>query len=159
LPLNTLDQPQTTRAAPASWSANLVRQRLVEAYSIERRLPGDNRRRSLASSWPAEVLHPFTDVVHWDDARQRVWDSWANARGASAVEVSRMEAAQAWLERLQGDERRYLQAWAFASARGLSVRRMIEKRGIKRTTFYRIVEKAAARIAANLNAASVEVRP
>lgn len=153
----TLDQPSTARP-PATWTGELVRQRLVEACLTERRLPGQGARR-VQSAWPAAVLHSFTDVLHWDDARERVWNAWENVKGAEPIDVSKMEEAQAWLSWLADiDERRYLAAWSLASARGMSVRAIIEKRGIPRTTFYRVIDRAACRIAERLNKQGVQVR-
>ena len=74
--MNALDQTTTTRP-PAIWSADLVRKRLVDAFDIERRLPGQGHKR-IASAWPATPLHSWQDKVFWDDARDRVLDSWAN---------------------------------------------------------------------------------
>jgi hypothetical protein len=154
--VNALDQTSTARPAPA-WTGELVRQRLVEAASVERRLPGIGARR-LRSTWPATPLHTFTEMMHWDDARERVWNAWENAKGAYPIEVSRMEEAQAWLVWLPEVERRYLDAWAVASARSLSVSAMLGKRHIPRRTFYRVIERAAQRIAERLNKQGVQVR-
>jgi hypothetical protein len=151
-----LDQTRTARP-PATWSAELVRQRLVEAFAIERRMPGQ-RFAVIASAWPATPVHEFQEIMHWEDARERVWDSWAKARGVYSYEVSRMEQSFSWLERLPEGERRCLAAWALCSARGLNVKRMIEKRRWSRTTFYRQIEKAAAHIADRLNVEGVQVR-
>jgi Domain of unknown function (DUF6362) len=152
----TLDQTSTARPAPA-WTGDLVRQRLVEAFSTERRMPGDARKR-LASTWPATPLHTFAEVMHWDDARQRVWDNWAQSKGVFPNEVSRMEEAIGWLSWLDEGERRCLAAWALASSRGLSVRAMLGKRKWSRSTFYRKVEDAVARIAERLNKQGAQVR-
>ena len=70
--MTALDQARTARS-PATWSGELVRQRLVEAFAIERRMPPD-RFATMAASWPATPLHTFVEMLHWDDARQRVWD-------------------------------------------------------------------------------------
>lgn len=151
-----LDQARTARP-PATWSGELVRQRLVEAFAIERRMPGQ-RFAAIASAWPATPLHEFTDMLHWDDARQRVWDSWSKSRGVYSYEVTRMEEAFDWLRWLPEGERRCLAAWALCSARGLNVKRMIEKRRWSRTTFYRQIDKAASYIADRLNREGVQVR-
>ena len=69
-----------------------------------------------------------------------------------------MEEALDWLRWLPIGERRCLASWALASAKGLSVRRMLDKRHWSRSTFYRRVDQASARIAGRLNAQGVVVR-
>lgn len=149
--------PQPSRAPP-HWTGEWVRHRLCEAFEVERRLPGE--RRSNGSSWPFAVTHEFSEMVHWTDARQRVWDAWAAARGAYPFEVSRMEEAFGWLELLRNHdtERRYLAAWALMTARGKSIRLFLQRRAISRTTFYRRVEDGSKRIAAELARRSVQIR-
>jgi asparagine synthetase B (glutamine-hydrolysing) len=151
-----LDQPYLA-SSPAIWTGDKVRQRLVEAFSIERRMPSQ-ARVALASSWPATPLHSFTEMLFWEDARKRIWDSWSKAKGVYPYEVSRMEEALGWLSWLEEGERRCLAAWALASARGLSLRTMLEKRQWSRTTFYRRIEQGARRIADRLNQQGVQLR-
>ena len=139
------------------WSPELVRDRLVEAYEIERRMPGP-RFTAIATAWPATPLHSFQDVLHWTDARQRVWDSWAKAKGCYPSEVSRMEEAQEWLRWLPTGERNCLNAWAACSAFGIPATRVLRKQGWKKTTFYRKVNDGSLRIACRLNAQGVVVR-
>lgn len=154
--MNTLDQQRPERT-PAVWTGELVRQRLVEAIAIENRLPGD-RRYTSTSAWPTTPLHEWTDVLHWTDARQRVWDSWERAKGADPSEVSRMEEAIDWLRWVPMGERRCLEAWARAAAKGLNVSRMVEIRRWSRSTFYRKRDHAAHTIAERLNSQGVVVR-
>lgn len=151
----TLDQPSTARP-PATWTGELVRQRLVEAFRVDRRLPGAGMRRQ-GSAWPTTPLHTWQDKVHWDDARERIWHDWENAKGAYPVEVSMMEEALDWLRYVPLVERRVLEAWAAATAKGLNVRRMIRGRWAP-TTFYRQRDSASARIAERLNKQGVQVR-
>ena len=152
----TTDQA-TPSPRPTAWTADHVRDRLVEAAEIERRLPGLGTRR-LRSPWPAEVKHSWQDMVHWDDTRDRVLDQWEKAKGAYAYEITRMEEAQAWLLWLPKVDHQYLEAWAACTARNLSVRAMLDKRGWKRTTFYRTIKHATVIIADRLNKQGVAVR-
>jgi hypothetical protein len=155
-----LDQARTARP-PAVWSGELVRQRLVEAFSIERRMPQE-RFRAVASSWPGTPMHSFADVVGWDNAgdgaSDRVLQNWARAKGVYSWEVSRMDEAIDWLRWLDVIERRQLAAWAVAKARGIPVRKVMRREGWHPTTFYRATDKAAQRIADRLNAEGVTVR-
>jgi hypothetical protein len=152
----SLDQPSTARPAPA-WTGETVRQRLVEAFAIERRMPRE-RFASIASTWPATPLHDFRDMLHWSDHRERVWDDWARAKGVFAWEITRMDEAIEWLRWLDVAERRCLAAWATGKARGLNVRAIIRSRGWKPRSFYRAVDNAAERIAERLNKQGVQVR-
>lgn len=82
----------------------------------------------------------------------RVWESWERGSGATSVEVSRMEEAFGWLRWVPMVERKALEAWASAAAARRSVSAMINKRGLKRSSFYRHRDRAAQRIADRLNA-------
>jgi hypothetical protein len=149
-----LDQQRTARP-PTQWTGERVRERLVEAFAIERRMPGQHFA-TIASAWPATPVHSFADIVHWEPGA--VMETWSTAKGVYSYEVTKMEEAFAWLPILPEGERRCLTAWAMASSRGLSVRAMIEKRHWSRTTFYRRIEQAAERIADRLNRQGVVVR-
>ena len=155
--MNALDHPHTTRATP-TWTAELVKQRMVEAFATERRIP-DRGARRIKSTWPATPLHEFQEMIHWTDARQRVWDSWANTKTTSPLEVSRMEEAMNWLRWLPDGERNCLQAWSAAKANRIPVRKVLRKHGGWTVrTFYRQTDKGAARIAIRLNTHGVTVR-
>ena len=143
---------------PAQWSPKLVQQRLREAFTVELRLPDTERPRGLASVWPAATLYEFHDVLHWDDARERVWRSWSRAKGAYPFEISRMEEALAWLLLIEEGERRVLSVWALTAARGIPVRKVLRQRGWAPTTFYRKRDLGAAHIAAALSERGVAVR-
>jgi len=153
-----LDQVRQPAPLPVAWTAEVVRERIVEAFEIEKRMPGERRFASLASSWPATPVHSFADRVGWDDARQRVWESWERAKGAHPSEVSRMEQALLWLEWLPINDRRCLAAWALAVSGNRSVSAILVKRRMSRTTFYRNRDRAAQRIADRLNKDGVQVR-
>lgn len=154
--MTALDETRTARP-PATWSADKVRERLFEAFTIERKMPGQGTRR-IASTWPAAVLHDFSDVLHWDDARERVWKSWENAKGAYSWEVSRMEETFSWLGWLPPLERRDLQAWAFAKAYHIPVARIMRRHRLTKTQFYRRRDAGAQAIADRLNKDRVTVR-
>jgi hypothetical protein len=156
-----LDQPSTHHAA--TWSAELVQARLVEAYEIERKLPAEKlpRVRSASTVWPT-MSREFADMVGWsDEARQAVWADWARAKGAHPFEVSRMWEALLWLQLLADHpgEQRCLVAWAKVKAGRGSIRKMVKRRpGWTRNTLYRRRDEGAARIAARLNSEGVAVR-
>jgi len=137
------------------WSGAYVRHRLREAYEVERRLPG-GRRHNGGNGWPA-IVHTFTDLVGWTDARERVWRDWARARGAYAFEVSRMDEAFGWLSILAAHpgERVGLAAWCRTNS---SITALIRRNGWSRPTFYRRVNDGSNRIARALNVKGVKIR-
>jgi Domain of unknown function (DUF6362) len=140
---------------PARWKPQLVQQRLRGAFAVEQRLPDTERPRGLTSVWPASPVQEFRDLVNWDDARERVWRSWARAKGAYRYEVSRMEEAQGWLSLVEEGERRCLAVWALAVARGILIRKVLRQRGWSRTT---LVDGGSAHIAAILSERGLMVR-
>jgi len=136
----------------------LVQQRLREAFAVELRLPDSDRPRGLVSAWPAAPVHEFRDMVNWPDARERVWQSWARAKGVYPYEVSRMEEALGWLMLVGEGERRCLAVWALTAARRIPLRKVLRQRGWSRATFYRKLDCGAAQIAAILDQRGVAVR-
>ena len=157
--MTMLDHVQHPTPSPATWSAEPVLERLVEAFEVDRRMPAGRRFGKLASAWPAAPIHEFADIVHWDsgEQRERVWQSWERAP-ASPQEVTRMEESFAWLRWVPMTERKMLETWASVTARGLSVSAAIRKAGLSRTSFYRHRDHAAQRIADRLNRQGVQVR-
>lgn len=139
--------------APAQWSASWVQQRLIEAYSVERRLP-QSRRRPITNAWP-KVVPEFSDIVgRADDAREQVLDVWQNCNGgASAQELTRMETAHDWLRIILArypQERLCLGHWAAGIAYRRSLRRLLAQRRWSRSTFYRYAMAGALIIAVEL---------
>lgn len=139
--------------APSQWSGAWVQRRLIEAYSVERRLPATRRRLLIASAWPSMAIE-FADIVgRADQAREEVLQSWEYARlGVSARDIARMEAAHDWLVILARypEERRCLAQWAAAVAYGRSLRRLLLQRRWSGTTFWRRVTAGAHVIALEL---------
>jgi len=151
-----MDLPQDP---PPAWTPDWVCTRLVEAYRIERRLPGHVRRK-LVAPWPAHS-YEFSDVVGWDDARERVMDKWARFRGGVyAIELSRMDQAQEWLRvqlRNYAGERMCLSGWAACIAYNHSLRALMVRKHWSRSSFYRRVDIGAGVIARALQDENVKV--
>jgi hypothetical protein len=158
--MTALDRPTAWRGA--TWSTELVKLRLVEAFETENKLPGPRGVRGASSAWPT-TEREFEDLIGWsDEARQAVWEDWERAKGAYPYEVTRMEEAVAWLVLLkdQPGEQRCLVAWAKLKAkpRRASLRKLMRRRGWSRSTFDRRRDSGAARIADYLNSHGVAVR-
>jgi hypothetical protein len=140
-------------SAPAQWSGSWVQRRLIEAYSVERRLPEKQRRLLVASAWPSMAVEWEDLVGRADEARQQVFQSWEYARlGVSAQDIARMEVAHDWLAILAPypDERLCLAQWAAAVVYRRSLRQLLLRRQWSRTTFYRYVTAGSHIIALEL---------
>jgi hypothetical protein len=161
--LATIDRDMDSTEPPLHWDSNWVRWRLVEAYRIEQRLPGEFRRRRTAGFWP-EHPYEFGDVVGWDEEmHKRAIAEWSHARksGVYAIELSRMEEAHEWLRVDLGKqpvERACLASWATCVAYKYSLRSLMLRKRWSRTTFYRRVLFGSERIATRLRSSNVEVR-
>ena len=141
--------------APECWNAAWVQARVVEAYTIERKLPG-HRKIVTGTAWPT-VNYEFADKVHWTDARERVLDDWARTSGGVyAADVARMDQAHEWMRIYlvapYEAERLCLSSWATALAYHRSVRGLLRTRGWSPSTFYRRVTAGAHIIALALDA-------
>ncbi len=153
-----LDRPLTHTAT--RWSPDLVRNRLVEAFEVEAKLPGPRGNRGSSSSWPA-MAREFSDVVGWsDEARQEVWLQWARAKGAHPYEVTRMGEALDWLALLKDHpgEQKCLHLWAITRAYRRSLRKACRIAGWSTQTFYRRRDDGSDRIVDHLNKHGVAVR-
>jgi hypothetical protein len=141
-------------SAPPQWSGSWVQRRLIEAYSVERRLPQSRRRLLTASAWPTTIVE-FSDIVgRATEAREQVFQSWEYARlGVSAEDITRMEQAHNWFAILAPypEERLCLGQWAAAVVYQRSLRRLLLKRQWSRSTFYRYVTAGAHIIACKLS--------
>ena len=140
--------------APTRWNAAWVQARVVEAYSIERKLPGV-RKIVTGTAWPT-VNYTFADKVGWPDARERVLDEWMrSAGGAFAHEITRMDEAHEWLRVYLAKhevERVCLSAWGATQAYHRSLSALLRKRDWPRRTFYRYRDTGAHIIAMALEA-------
>jgi len=151
-----MDVPQDP---PPVWNADWVCTRLVEAYRIERRLPGHVRQK-LVAPWPVHS-YEFSDVVGWDDARERILTKWENTYGGVyAKELTRMEEAHEWLRvilRNYPEDRMCLAGWAAAIAYGHSLRSLMVRKRWSRSSFYRRKDTGSAFIAQVLKDEDVKV--
>ena len=150
---------------PRTWTGEWVKHRMVEAFTIERRIPDKRVGPAIVKgAWATiDTTDTFADSVYQGElARENVWDKWARAGGALPYEVSRMEEALSWPGQVLANghavEGKVLLAWAFCVAYGKPLRRMLRKRGWSRSTFYRCVDSGSKRIADYLNQRSVTVR-
>ena len=146
-------------APPIAWTAEWVRQRLVEAYQIERRLPGVVQY-FIGNGWP-ETTDTFAEKVYQGElAREAVLDKWERGGGCTTAEVTRKDQAQDWLLNYLATyhiERTCLMHWATATAYHRPLRPMLRRRRWSTTTFYKRVEDGAKIIARELQRDGVPV--
>jgi len=154
-----LDRPLTAWRG-TTWSIELVKARLVEAFEVEFKLPGIRGNRASGNAWPV-MAREFEDLIGWsDEARQAVWEDWERAKGAFPYEVTRYEEVVGWMPILADHpgEQRCLVVWAKLEAKRMSIRKALRKKGWPRSTFDRRREAGASRIADHLNSHGVAVR-
>jgi hypothetical protein len=149
-----------TGELPDRWTSSWVQCRIVEAYQVERRLPGVAKFFN-SGTWPI-VNYEFADVVaQGENASANVLDTWQNERGGvTAHELTRMDQAQEWLRIHLGGhhvERLCLSHWATSVAYHRPLRRLLQSRHWSRTTFYRRVHAGAFVISNALQADRVPV--
>jgi hypothetical protein len=132
------------------WTSELVKERLIEAYEIDRRLP--SRYYTGTTSWPFPVRHSFADRVGWSDASERISRQWERGT-VSSDEIERMDEAFAWLRLLlqHQQEQRCLAAWACLKAYHRPLSFMQLRTPMSRATIYRFVIRGSERIAEHLN--------
>ena len=150
---------------PRTWTAEWVKHRMVEAFTIERRIPDKRVGPAIVKgAWATiDTTDSFSDRVYQGElARENVWEAWARAGGALPHEVSRMEEALSWpgqvLSNGHATEGKVLLTWSFCIAYGRPLSRMMRQRGWSRTTFYKAVDTGSGRIADHLNKRAVMVR-
>ena len=80
---------------PRTWTADWVKHRMVEAFTIERRIPDKRVGPAMVrNTWKLDTTDTFAERVGQGElARENVWEAWARAGGALPHEVSRMEEA------------------------------------------------------------------
>ena len=142
---------------PQIWSAELVKARLVEAFDVDRRLPGRAMPRMVQNAWPFPVMHSFADLVS-QDTRGDAWRRMGRVRGAASWEVSRMEEAFGWLQDLVREpDRGALIAWC-RRPHSIALDRLLQRQGISRATFYRRAGRGLEAMVEALNRRKVPVR-
>ena len=140
-------------AEASAWSAELVRERLIEAFEIDRRLPRVGPART--KGWLMQTLDSFADrVAQGELASEYVLEAWAYG-SVTASEITRMEEAFGWPRRYlvngHAVEAKCLLAATFCIAYRRPIGAMIRQRGWSRSSFYRYVDAGAAAVAEALN--------
>jgi hypothetical protein len=148
-----------TDALPPLWDADLVGERLVQAFVALERLPRVPVPSWRSACWPlpaARSACQLTEVEFEKSERQR--DSNSIAIRPSAAEITKMEAAFAWLSELRVEDSGMalvVALWALRTARGRSIKKLCAEKQWASHTFFRKRAKALAWLAQTLNARGV----
>ena len=145
---------------PSAWTADWMKHRMVEAFTIERGFPtsASARQSSKARGPGSPPPTPSRKLSGKASGPRERLGQMGPRRGALPYEVSRMEEALSWPGLVLGNghaaEGKALLAWAFCVAYGKPLRQLIRKRGWSRSS----VDGGSARIAEHLNKRTVAVR-
>jgi hypothetical protein len=140
----------------AIWTPKLVREALIDAYRMLKRIGGRIGPRGDRAFWP-EFQNNSDDYAP---------EVTRTSPYHSRMTVTRMEAIlignaslPAWLDLLKEapDLRRVLKRWIKSELRGEATKELCRDRGWNYTTFMTHRDRAAGIIAQRLNAAGVEV--
>jgi hypothetical protein len=148
-------------AREAPWTSDDVERALLEAYRVDRRMPGIGGPKKPGGSHPA-VYYSRAEIAEL----QRMVDAGEATIGPARVtptrsEIKRMGLTFLWLEKVQwrdADEhhRMALIDWMRTESAGLNHKTLCAERGLMRPTYYYRVGKALALIARRLNARCVD---
>lgn len=151
-------------ALPPLWDADLVGQRLVQAFVTLDRLPRLRGPRAPGGHWPRTVTEWADQLAQaeLEESERRTRSEAANRTviRPSAAEITHMETAFAWLSELRvEDSGMALVAtlWALRAARGRSIKKLCAEKQWAPHTFFRKRAKALASLAQALNARGVPV--
>jgi hypothetical protein len=136
-----------TAAQPASWTPELVGQRLVQAFEVLERLPADRVPRPPRSNWPRPMVEWSDHLAQLEldegERREREKSKNRTILRPTGEEITKMEAAFEWLRRLHAvDEQmaKTLGLWALWTAKGRTIvgrGGLCWVRGLRPRTFWR----------------------
>jgi hypothetical protein len=163
-PLESLLPVTGREALPSLWHADLVGNRLIQAFITLDRLPRVCGPREPGGHWPRTVTEWADELARaeLDESERRARERASNrvVIRPTAGEIAKMEAAFEWLRELRLlDSGMALVAtlWALRTARGKSIKALcLEKRWAPHT-FFRKRSKALTSLAEMLNARGAPV--
>ena len=131
--------------AGTGWAPALVEERLIEAATVLRRLPGE-RVQGYFSTWPT-IAHEFGDLVGQEPQPMRL-------PPPSPAAISRMEETITWMCLLERDDARLV----WARAEGAPWKAICWRFGVARATAHRRWQYGLSVIAWRLNGRHVPRR-
>jgi hypothetical protein len=137
------------------WSARMVGDELTEAVRLCNRIAGGVLPSERTGFWPATMVE-WGDLMAMIETNEKPSDDEPKRYTPTARQVSRMEKAIGWPGRyLPGKDadhmRRVLALWLRArSSRGGSFSEYLKRKGVARTTAYRLRDRALLIIAIGL---------
>jgi hypothetical protein len=133
---------------PSAWTADHVAIRLVDAFTILRKLPKPRGPKSPGNSWP-EYAYTFADVVGWSDLpagerAERDKDLNKVSDRPTSRDLAIMEAAFEWLRWLRTVDdaiARIIALTSHTKASDGSIRALCRAKGWHRATVDRKVDR------------------
>jgi len=126
-----------------TWTPKRVRERMVEAFDVLRRIPVRIGPQAFGSNWP-QVLQEFADLID----KQAWWQRQSEAerggwRRPTIDEISRMEEAIGWPgEHVEAAiQRDALNVWAMADAWSLNLAGIMRARAKAAADLARVMER------------------
>ena len=154
---------QADAPAPATWTAEHVARRLVEAFRTLDRLPRAAGPRQTGNHWPRHRVE-WADQIAQAELPAEERREREHRRNTlivpSGAEIDRMDRALDWLRDLRALDpglALVTSSWALRAARRRSVRALCRERAWAPGTFYKLRAKALDRLAATLNSRGIAV--
>lgn len=165
LRVNSLERPYQAQMEPIPelWTPDHLSRRLVEAFSILRRLPRVKGPRAPGNHGPA-YMHDWADrlaQVEDPEILKEHQDQQNRDRSQpSALEIQRMEQCNDFLRAFRDQDAlgaQVLARWALAAAFGQSVAKKAQAMGLAKSSFYARREGGLKACAAMLNRSGIGV--
>ncbi len=136
-------------AIPATWTADHLAKRLVEAFATLARLPAERGPRKPGNHWPPHV-YEWADRLAQEEQSEKEKARRRRVRNVARItptgeDIRRMDLMLGWLSdlaRSQPDHARILQRWARMRSLGRSISEDCRLNGQSRMTFYRLQVEA-----------------
>lgn len=152
------------RELPATWTADHVGRRLIDAMRTLDRLPRVKGPRGSGNHWVPTRLEWADRLAQAElpEAERRERDMRQNSLASrpSGAEIDRMDRALEWLRDLRAKDPALAlvtSLWALRAARGRSVRALCRERGWAPATLYKLRGRALDHLAALLTARGTPV--
>lgn len=130
---------------PTEWTADLVAEKLIEAFSVDRRMARIKGPRELGAVHP-QIEYSAEDREEWE--RQEI------KLAPLADEIAAMETAFGWLDAVRESDWNAFDAlrkWAIYKNWHISLRSIAKKAGMKESTLRLRYERALSSIVSRLN--------
>lgn len=165
LRVNSLERPylEQNEPIPELWTPDHLSRRLVEAFTVLRRLPRVKGPRTPGNHGPA-YMHDWADrlaqVEDPEILKEHQAEQNRDRSQPSALDIQHMEMCNEFLRSFRDQDELgalVLARWALASAFGQSVARKAKEMGMAKSSFYARRESGLKACAAMLNRRGISV--